>query len=180
MALANEHTFQVLTKRPQRMLEYLRRTDRASATKKAARSVGYSLEYDGISLLPQVLRNVWLGCSVEDQEHVRKRMIHMKRVDDFGWTVWVSYEPALGSIDWQGCWFLDWIVSGGESGPNSRRSLPQWHRDARDFCKASGIPYFFKQWGAFDADGKRVGKKKAGRLLDGVEHSEFPRTKSTE
>lgn len=77
---------------------------------------------------------------------------------------------------------LDWIIVGGESGPNARPMDPQWARDIRDQCQAAGVPFFFKQWGEWKAgDGDcvgqqyyRVGKKAAGRLLDGREHNDFP------
>lgn len=108
---------------------------------------------------------------------------------------------------------LDWIIAGGESGPNARPAHPDWFRSARDQCQAAGVPFFFKQWGEwapgevagpnerpinaatwfndewiFQRVGKaqpddhrddepdmfRVGKTRAGRTLDGVEHSEFP------
>src|SRR6202012_186572 len=64
-----------------------------------------------------------------------------------GWISFVSYEPALGPIDWSGWEFLRWLISGGESGPDARPTHPDWHRGARDFCAAHGIAYFFKQWG---------------------------------
>ena len=89
---------------------------------------------------------------------------------------------------------LDWIIAGGESGPRARPMHPQWARDIRDQCAAAGVPFFFKQWGewadaeaypseiveSFDVQGRsadgviRVGKKTAGRLLDGVEHNGMP------
>jgi protein gp37 len=99
---------------------------------------------------------------------------------------------------------LDWIVAGGESGPGARPAHPDWFRAARDQCKAAGVPFFFKQWGEFiahnqefkctslphhvsarkyrkltaqfeDVQFMRVGKQRAGRLLDGREWNEFPR-----
>lgn len=80
---------------------------------------------------------------------------------------------------------LDWIIVGGESGPRARPMHPDWARSIRDQCAAAGVPFFFKQWGEWapamantgDAgDGlmTRVGKHRAGRLLDRREHSEFP------
>lgn len=59
---------------------------------------------------------------------------------------------------------LDWVICGGESGPNARPMYPDWVRGLRDQCAAAGVPFHFKQWG----------KRHAGRLLDGVAHLEFP------
>lgn len=75
---------------------------------------------------------------------------------------------------------LDWVIVGGESGPEGVRAMhPAWPRKARDDCKAAGVPFFFKQWGTLVAsdDGRtaRLSKAMAGRLLDGVEHNEWPR-----
>lgn len=66
-----------------------------------------------------------------------------------GWLTWVSYEPALGLVDWSGWEFIRWMVSGGESGSRARPSHPDWHRAARDFCALHCIPYNFKQRGAW-------------------------------
>ena len=64
---------------------------------------------------------------------------------------------------------IGWVVIGGESGTNARPMHPEWARSLRDQCVRNGVPFFFKQWGA------KVGKKAAGRLLDGREWNEFPR-----
>jgi len=100
-------------------------------------------------------------------------------------------------IEWEDTPSLDWVIAGGESGPGARPMHPDWARSLRDQCAAAGVPFFFKQWGewlpdrqSFDPepywrastghrfpDGSvaaRVGKSRAGRLLDGREHSEFP------
>ena len=90
---------------------------------------------------------------------------------------------------------LDWVIVGGESGPAARPMHPDWARSLRDQTLAAGVPFFFKQWGEFapvyadppDEPGihyicrpdgvpvmTRRGKAKAGRLLDGIEHNEFP------
>ncbi len=81
---------------------------------------------------------------------------------------------------------IDWVITGGESGSKSRPAHPDWFRLLRDQCAAAMVPFFFKQWGAFAPMGGppdnprrdrmvEVGKKRAGALLDGVEHREFPR-----
>lgn len=84
---------------------------------------------------------------------------------------------------------VNWVIAGGESGQHARPMHPDWARTLRDQCAAAGVPFLFKQWGEFsfltDTEGrqhspfggqmgKRVGKKAAGRLLDGVEHNGFP------
>lgn len=94
---------------------------------------------------------------------------------------------------------IDWVITGGESGPGARPSHPDWFRSIRDQCEAADVPFFFKQWGEFQpfaghpiehessimgtarsatfSDGQvmiRVGKKPAGRVLDGVEHNGVP------
>lgn len=76
---------------------------------------------------------------------------------------------------------INWIIAGGESGPGARPMHPDWARSLRDQCQAAGVPFFFKQFGEFREMRRynswhleRVGKKKAGRLLDGREWSEFP------
>lgn len=82
---------------------------------------------------------------------------------------------------------LDWVIAGGESGPRARPSDPRWFRSVRDQCQAAGVPFFFKQWGEFapkwttgttpgwESEIVRLGKKQAGRLLDGREWNEFPK-----
>jgi hypothetical protein len=99
---------------------------------------------------------------------------------------WAGYNPLV-----------DWVIVGGESGHNARPMHPKWARSLRDQCQGAGVAFFFKQWGEFVPDdhykgsiaGKKphfwpghirftslkVGKHEAGRLLDGVEWSEFPK-----
>ena len=77
----------------------------------------------------------------------------------------LSCELLLGplKLDLNG---IDWVIAGGESGPGARPMRPEWVRAVRDQCAESGTPFFFKQWGAHDRQGRRVGKKRAGRYLD--------------
>lgn len=233
MALRPDHVFYVLTKRPERMREYLlagaevpiddqtRPGERiataayaiADASSRANVKIYQGLRdrcESGEDILP--LTNVMLGCSVEDQPRADARVSAMLELSKAGWNTWVSYEPAIGPVDWKEWKFLDWLVSGGESGP--RPTHPDWHRSTRDFCTAIGVPYFFKQWGSWkpildrdveDPDWRaeysrfsdrgdrvlnlaggfgfhgdrvhimsKVGKKAAGRTLDGIEHNAFP------
>ena len=249
MALAPQHTFQVLTKRPERMREYF--TDvqtRSEAIDRQMNAIApehwckRELEDYAPDGLP--LPNVWLGTSVEDQKRADELIPIL--LDTPAAIRWISAEPLLGPINLYGwctaAWDGDirrakpaariqWVVAGGESGPNARPMHPDWARSLRDQCAAAGVPFLFKQWGEWaeacpdlrDADGRhlevdpdseegaalydaaknrliaidgrqftpetlppdtparlieRVGKRAAGRLLDGVEHNAFPQVKS--
>lgn len=160
----------ILTKRPQNLPGYL----------PADWGSGYS--------------NVWIGTTVENQVEADRRRGHLRAIPAV--VHFVSYEPALGPVDWAGWDFINWLIAGGESGPKARPSHPDWYRAALGFARANGIAFHFKQWGewypafvndyAIDATGvretrkidgavvHRVGKKRAGRLLDGREWSEWP------
>lgn len=98
---------------------------------------------------PKPLGNVWVGASVAHDRDAAEAAPHLRALHQAGWRTMVSYEPAVGAVDWDahGLSSLDWIISGGESGPKGRASHPEWHRATRDFCRAYGIAYFFKQWG---------------------------------
>lgn len=82
--------------------------------------------------------------------------------------------PGIGASDNN----VNWVIAGGESGPNARVSQPEWFRSLRDQCVDSGVPFCFKQWGEWapDEDGAmvRIGKKAAGKLLDGEEWLQIP------
>ncbi|MBA1141715.1 phage Gp37/Gp68 family protein [Mesorhizobium neociceri] len=202
MTQAPQHVFQLLTKRPDRMLDYLQRVENEphhETVRRFAKALPRPLTSIKAMTLPSP--NIWLGTSVEDQAHADERRNSMRQLSGAGWKTWASYEPTLGVIHWGGWEFLDWIVSGGESdndGRSARPSCSNWHRVTRDFCAINDIAYLFKQWGAFrpctptelnNACGAtlvgnvytgeymlRVGKKQAGRCLDGVEHNAMPAT----
>lgn len=184
-ALTPQHTHMILTKRSDRMREYFA-AERQDEMNSWAETM---MHWDEMSEVSWPLPNVWLGVSVEDQTRADERR------EDFRNTPaavkFVSYEPALGYVNWAGWAFVDQIIGGGESGPKARPSHPQWFRDTRDWCAAEGVHYFHKQNGEYASvsevegpgehyqfpDGatvRKVGKKRAGRLLDGVEHNGFP------
>jgi len=137
------------------------------------------------------LSNVWLGVSAENQDTFDERVPLL--MDTPAAVRFISYEPALGPVDFS-LWrpvetiggveferWIDWIIAGGESGPGARPSIPEWFRSLRDQCQAAGVPYFFKQWGEWapapNRTGlcmERIGKKAAGRLLDGRTWDQFP------
>lgn len=165
MALAQRHTFQILTKRPMRMHEMLHGTKADFAhlcISELFEDVGASPTCDMAHVWP--LPNVWLGVSVEDQETADKRIPLLSLTPAA--VRWVSYEPALGPVnfrmiesqyDYLKEWRtprgatiprgLDWIVMGGESGKDARPMNPRWARSVRDACLMTKVPFFFKQWG---------------------------------
>jgi len=117
MATARQHTFQVLTKRAERLL-----------------SVAQSLWAP----------NIWMGVSVENADYVDRigRLRECGAAVKF-----LSLEPLLGPLPNLNLDGIDWVIVGGESGPKSRPMDPDWARDIRDQCVAAGVPFFFKQWG---------------------------------
>lgn len=173
--------WQLLTKRPQKWESRMRAV-------LALRVPGEEGMYDlGIDVAQKWLGkwppvNAWIGTTVEDQTRADERREALKAIP--ATVKFVSYEPALGPVDWQGSWgWLDWLIVGGESGHHARASHPEWFRAAREFCEVYDIAFLFKQWGEhgpmLDQRGgylgfARIGKKAAGRLLDGVEHNAFP------
>lgn len=122
--------------------------------------------------------NVWLGVSVERQDYVWRiyRLAEIPAIVRF-----VSYEPALGPVDfsefmdYDGKGWIDWLISGGESGHATGRYKARphdlnWFRQARDDCQKWGVPYFHKQHGGT----RKIDGTWGGRLLDGREWNEFP------
>lgn len=197
MSLCSQHTFMLLTKRPERMADFLR-------------------EY-----FSTPLPNLWLGVTVCNQAEADAKIPVLLQTPAA--VRFVSVEPCLGPVDlrgklchWtcpdgSGSWFspvpgkvhhrlLDWVICGGETGPGARPMHPDWVRDLRDQCQGARVPFFFKSWGEWAPNclcgAKRphpiiqrptpghvgcmfkCGKRRAGRLLDGVEHNEFPEVKA--
>jgi protein gp37 len=157
MEKAHWHTFLILTKRAERMVDWINR------------------HY--VQANRPFPKNINLGVTVESQKHVNRAELLLKtpaRVK------WLSVEPLLGPLVMPEDMLkqLHQIVVGGESGNRNqdiRLMHPDWARSLRDQCVEAGVPFFFKQWGGYNADGIRVGKKRAGRLLDGREWNEMPK-----
>lgn len=251
MWCTTRHTYQILTKRPARMLEFFKwlneETDgfghpnRVQPTKVWPQWTPASDSHGGYDncgpLWPP--ENVWLGVSIEDQATADERIPLLLQTPAA--VRWVSAEPLLGPVhlgeylsrtNMPGLRMMpgfrdplpgiNWVVAGGESGPNARPMHPDWVRSLRDQCAAAGVPFLFKQWGEWvprsacyhtfenemscadldpgaekwpsvrlthaghdgrrlencdggdDAYMQRIGKKTAGRLLDGVLHDEYP------
>jgi protein gp37 len=154
------HVFQVLTKRAERMQAY---TSSRYNRRRGSRITGKRP-------WPQ---NVWLGVSVENNRYT-ERITELQKSPAV--VRFLSLEPLLGPIELTDNLLagVNWVIVGGESGPRARPMDPKWVVDIHLRCQQGGIPFFFKQWGAYDANGKRVGKKAAGRLLNGVTWDEMP------
>jgi protein gp37 len=138
MAETPRHTYQILTKRPDRMAE-----------------VAASLP---------LLRNVWLGTSVEDAEFLY-RIDHLRRIPAA--LRFISFEPLIGSVAGADLRGIHWAIVGGESGPRARPMIEQWVEEVEAVCRRNGTAFFFKQWG-----GKN--KKAAGRSYRGTTYDELP------
>jgi protein gp37 len=152
MALTPHHTYQVLTKRPDRMYQYL--TEHwPSGIIEHLRRLGKVPEGQGVALSTRngFLRNVWLGISAEDRDTYITRIPYLVMTP--GNTKFVSFEPLLGDI---GDLMLDgifehayqWAIVGGESGPNARPLDVKWARQIVRQCRAGAVPVFVKQLGA--------------------------------
>lgn len=118
--------------------------------------------------------NVWLGVTAENQRRADERLPVLLAIPSV--VHFASCEPLLEHLDLSAYLGLglDWVIAGGESGHGAGRMHPAWARDLRDQCVAANVPYFFKQWGDIDEAGTWVGKKRAGRELDGRTWDEFP------
>ncbi len=139
MAQAPRHTFQVLTKRAERMAEFCRNG--------------------------AVPPNVWLGVSVENRRHGVPRITVLREIDAS--VRFLSIEPlleGLGEIDLTG---IHWVIVGGESGPKARPMKREWVDDIKRQCDDAGVAFFFKQWGTWSADGRKRSKKENGRRYQG-------------
>ena len=158
MAATPRHTYQVLTKRPERMRDQMCRLARTiNPLEREARSFGHTFNFEGHSLLRWPIPNVWLGTSVEDQRRADERIPML--LDTPAAVRFISAEPLLGTLGLTRTAYrdgvfmnslacphrLDWVIVGGESGPNARPMDPAWARDIRDQCQAADVAFFMKQ-----------------------------------
>jgi len=138
MQKASWHKFQILTKRAERLAK-----------------IAPKLPWP---------ENIWIGVSVENNDFIH-RIDSLRKVNSS--IRFLSLEPLLGPLPDLNLSGINWIIVGGESGPNARPMKPEWIHDILDQCKENNVPFFFKQWGGRN-------KKKAGRLLNGKIYNEMP------
>lgn len=194
MAQADIHTFQVLTKRPDRLTRLVPKISVHLSTFKRRSTSSWP-------------DHIWLGVSVETIQY-QWRVEKLRMVPAA--VRFISAEPLLGSLRELDLTDIHWVIAGGESGPGARPMHPDWARSLRDLCQVAKVPFFFKQWGAWVSsecagalseakrdraiwvhhDGRygkthtendvsaamalRIGKKSAGRTLDGRIWDEMP------
>jgi len=146
MREARQHTFQVLTKRAERIARFCR-----------TRSIP---------------ANVWLGVSVENRKQGVPRIDFLRKIDVC--VRFLSIEPLLedlGELDLQD---IHWVIVGGESGKKARPMHQSWVTSIKHQCDSAGVAFFFKQWGAWGSDGLRRSKKANGRNLGGRIWDDMP------
>lgn len=134
-----QHTFQILTKRAERLPHYF-------SNRKCP-------------------KNVWLGVSVEDRTFGLPRIESLCQVEAS--IRFLSVEPLLESLGNMNLAGIHWVIVGGESGPKARPMQKEWVDEIRMQCEAESVAFFFKQWGGWGVDGKKRAKKENGRELHG-------------
>ncbi len=142
MQLANWHTYQVLTKRSERLRDVLSTTLKSLAGEP----------------------HIWWGVSVENRNQGLPRIEHLR--DSPAAVRFLSIEPlleSLGTLDLSG---IDWVILGGESGPGARPLEESWVLEIREQCQAAKVPFFFKQWGGKRKS--RTGRELQGRTYDEI------------
>ena len=141
------HNYQILTKRPDRMGEFVKRH------------------------VPDILPNVWLGTSVENAD-VASRIADLRAAP--ARIRFISFEPLIGPVGEIDLTDIHWAIVGGESGRFARPIREDWIDQIYRQCEASSTAFFFKQWGAWGKDNQRRSKKANGREYRGRTWDEMP------
>jgi protein gp37 len=143
-----QHTYQILTKRAENMFEYFK--------------------------YHEIPENVWIGVTVENSSYTFRIDI-LRKIN--ATIKFVSFEPLIGSAGKINLKNIDWAIVGGESGNRARLIKPEWVNEIYLQCKKQNVPFFFKQWGTWGADGIKRNKKVNGRLFKNKEWLEYPAIK---
>jgi protein gp37 len=201
MALASQHTFILLTKRPGLMRAYIKGVQGVSIDSErdfALFDAWRAVHGEHYGQQPWPLPNVWLGVTAETQPMADERIPIL--LDTPAAKRFVSIEPQLGPVDVYGgdpdprlggieagpglslvqYWTrdgrgpypgLDWVICGGETSPHARPMHPEWARSLRDQCSAAGVPFFFKQWGEWGHCGNKPSGTPGKYAFGGSDHA---------
>jgi protein gp37 len=145
MIQADQHDYQILTKRPKRMAEFSE----------------LFFEYFG----HKIPNFMWMGVSIENQDYV-SRIDDLRKVKCY--TRFISFEPLIGSVGKLNLRGIDWAIIGGESGHHYRPVQKEWIEEIIEQCKEQDVAVFFKQWGGFRP-------KAGGRIINRRKYSEYPK-----
>lgn len=140
-----QHTYQILTKRAERMNEYFKERS-----------------------IPE---NAWIGVTVENK-NTKYRMDYIRNLS--AKVKFISCEPLLEDLGNLNLIGIDWIIVGGESGVQARPMKAEWAINIKNQAEANNIPFFFKQWGTWGADGIKRNKKANGKILNGSIIQQMP------
>ena len=142
-----QHTYQILTKRANRMLQYLSQRE--------------------------IPKNIWLGVTVENKQQGLPRIDKLRNLNAS--VLFLSIEPLLEDLGKMNLKNIDWVIVGGESGHNARPMDKEWVENIKQQCEAEDIPFFFKQWGTWGEDKVKRNKKLNGKELDGKIWQQYPK-----
>ncbi len=140
------HTYQVLTKRANRMYDYLSKRD--------------------------IPKNIWLGVTVENKKEGLPRIDRLRNLKAS--VLFLSVEPLLEDLGKINLKNIDWVIVGGESGNRARAMEESWILNIKKQCKKQDIAFFFKQWGTWGADKIKRNKKENGKTLNGQIWQDYP------
>lgn len=141
-----QHTYQILTKRADRMLEYFSHR--------------------------KVSENIWLGVTVENKKEGLPRIDFLRNIKAS--VLFLSIEPLLEDLGEINLSNIDWVIVGGESGNKARPMAKEWVLNIKQQCEKNDVAFFFKQWGTWGADKVKRNKKLNGKELDGKIWQQFP------
>jgi protein gp37 len=141
-----QHTYQILTKRADRMYKYLRKR--------------------------KIPNNIWLGVTVENKKDGLPRIDMLRQIQAS--VLFLSVEPLLEDLGTINLNNIDWVIVGGESGNRARPMDKEWVINIKQQCEKQDVAFFFKQWGTWGADKVKRNKKLNGKELDGMVWQQFP------
>jgi len=141
-----QHTYQILTKRADRMLQYLSHRD--------------------------IPKNIWLGVTVDNRKEGLPRIDKLRNLQAS--VKFPSVEPLLKDLGVMNLKNIDWVIVGGESGNRARQMDKEWVVNIKKQCEVEDIPFFFKQWGTWGEDKIKRNKKLNGKELDGIVWQQYP------